>query len=66
MYLFGFYWCKNLNFFGEKWGDEAVDYKMDLSDSYMDMTTSRKMMLKSRNRTTFTMVEILNKFGKTL
>ena len=21
---------KNLNFFGEKWGDEAVDHEMDL------------------------------------
>ncbi len=26
----GFYWYKNLNFFGEKWGDEAVDHEMDL------------------------------------
>ena len=26
----GFYWHKNLNFLKEKWGDEAVDHKMDL------------------------------------
>ncbi len=26
----GFCWCKNLNFFGEKWMDEAVDHEMEL------------------------------------
>ncbi len=26
----GFYWYKNLNFFGEIWGDKAVDHEMDL------------------------------------
>ncbi len=30
MYLKASYWYKNLNFFGEKWGDEAVDHEMDL------------------------------------
>ena len=26
----GFYWYKNLNLFGEKWGAEAVDHEIDL------------------------------------